>query len=416
MNESVMSMDAILSIQRFFREQPTAGLILLAVNLVLLAALPYLGMEMVWLGIAGLTMLPLAFNMRAYGDWQTILLFIAVLIGAATAFIEPFDMQPDMALLPLCFLIAGYIAQFFAPSAEAATTPQFVMPETKTIRTEETIDGMVKAAEAIRQVMEQQTRGAAEQVEVIQLTNTHLDEFLELAESVSEQARSMTRTAQEAADISQKGQAALQHAISGMNQIRTQVSAIGQTIYKLAQLTRRIDEIITSVSEIATQSNLLALNASIEAARAGTHGRGFAIVAEEVRTLSQQSTLAAKQVRAILGEVQNAVRETIDATEIGVQEVNTGVVMTQEADSVMAQLATNVTASYQTIRRISEVIREQSDGMETIAINMERIDRITQQNLVSTGLIEQVSKNLLGLASGLQHGNPSHVVMENVSA
>jgi hypothetical protein len=379
--------------------------ILWAVNLAALVALPYLGLYNLWLVAAGLTMLPLV--LKVYRDeWRIGVLFVAALIGAVAAVLTSPSLAWDEALLVLGLFAVGYGVRFLDNKTQpAARKPPVSRPANEAVRaihTSATIEGMVKAAEAIREVTEQQIKSAAEQSEVIRLTNHQVDEFLALAEQVSEQARDMTRTAQEAAGMSQRGQSALGQAINGMSQIRVQVSAVGQTIYKLAQLTRRIDEIITSVSEIATQSNLLALNASIEAARAGVHGRGFAIVAEEVRTLSQQSTLAAKQVRAILSEIQTAVRETIDATEIGMQEVDTGVTMTQEADSVMAQLATNVTASYQSIRRISEIIRQQSDGMETIAINIERIDHIMQQNIVSTNLIEQVSKNLLALSDNLQ--------------
>jgi methyl-accepting chemotaxis protein len=265
-----------------------------------------------------------------------------------------------------------------------------------------TADGLVRAVDAMNHVGRLQHDGANEQVELIGRTNELLSDFLELSGGIREQARSITQMAQQAADLSQNGQAAIQQAIQGMDEIRAQVSAIAGTILALAQFTQRIDEIITSVSEIATQSNLLALNASIEAARAGTHGRGFAVVADEVRSLSQQSTLAARQVRAILGEIQNAMKETIRATEVGLQGVDSGVNMTQQADAVMVQLAQNVDASHEAVRHIYEVILEQVNGLEEIAISVERIDRITQQNLTSTSTVRTVSQELTRLAADLQ--------------
>jgi len=165
-----------------------------------------------------------------------------------------------------------------------------------------------------------------------------LDDFIKMSEQVSEQVRTMSQIAEETSTISEEGRTAITRAMEGMEQIRGQVSNIGMTIVTLAQLTRRIDQIISSVTEIATQSNLLALNASIEAARAGVHGRGFAVVADEVRSLSQQSTNAANQVRVILAEIQSAVRQTINATEIGMQGVDSGVTMTQKADRIMTQM------------------------------------------------------------------------------
>jgi methyl-accepting chemotaxis protein len=260
----------------------------------------------------------------------------------------------------------------------------------------------VRAAQAINDVTEQQSEGANEQVDVLKLTNTMMDDFLKLSEQVNQQARAMTETSQQTSEVSEDGQTAIRQAITGMDQIREQVNAIGTTIVTLAQLTRRIDEIITSVSEVATQSNLLALNASIEAARAGAHGRGFAVVADEVRALSLQSTNAARQVRDILAEIQAAVRQTVSATEAGMQQVDAGAEVTRQADHIMQQLAENVAASNQGVRAIYEVIRQQAQGLEEIAISMERVDRITQQNLTSTRMITTVSTNLTRLADELQ--------------
>ncbi|MDX1992619.1 MAG: methyl-accepting chemotaxis protein [bacterium] len=265
-----------------------------------------------------------------------------------------------------------------------------------------TADGVVRTAQAINEVTAQQSTAAHEQAEVIHMTNEMMDEFVEMTSKVSDQVRMMTQTAQQVAEISEDGQVAIQQAIQGMAQIRRQVSAIATTITRLAQLTRRIDEIITSVSEVATQSNLLALNASIEAARAGTQGRGFAVVADEVRSLAQQSSGASRQVRQILAEIQSAVKETIQAIEIGMQGVESGLNMTQQADHVMQQLVESVSSSNRAVRAIYDIIRQQADGLDGIAIHMERISRINQQNLTSTRLVETVTTNLNRLADELQ--------------
>ncbi len=265
-----------------------------------------------------------------------------------------------------------------------------------------TADRLSESIRSINDVTSQQSRGAHEQADLIARTNTLLDDFLDLSSRVQEQARALTAVAKQAAETSQSGQAAIRQAIDGMARIRVQVSAIAGTILALAQFTQRIDDIISSVSEIATQSNLLALNASIEAARAGVHGRGFAVVADEVRSLSQGSTQAARQVRAILGEIQTAMKETVRATEEGLEGVDEGTSRTQQADEVITRLADNIDASYKAVNRIYEIIRQQVDGLEEIAISMERIDRITQKNLASTRSVEIVSVELTQLATDLQ--------------
>ncbi|MGJ3237432.1 MAG: methyl-accepting chemotaxis protein [Anaerolineae bacterium] len=265
-----------------------------------------------------------------------------------------------------------------------------------------TVDGLVRATHAINDVTAQQSDSAQEQVEVIGKTNTLLDTFLDLSENISEQARQITQSSQQAADISEQGQQALEQTLQSMTDIRQQVEAIGETIVALARHTRRIDDIITSVSEIATQSNLLALNASIEAARAGIHGRGFAVVADEVRDLASQSAEATVAIRSILGEIKKSMKDTVEATQTGIQNVDAGVSKTQEANEVIIQLADNVRESRSAVSDIYQIIRQQADGMEEIAIGMDRIQLITRQNLASTRTVESVSSSLTRLANDLQ--------------
>lgn len=276
-----------------------------------------------------------------------------------------------------------------------------------------TVDGLVRATYAMNAVTTEQSNSAEEQAAVIQVTNRLLDEFLQLSERISQQARSITQAADQSAEISDVGQNAMEQSIKSMDDIRVQVETIGMRIATLARFTRRIDEIITSVSEIATQSNLLALNASIEAARAGVHGRGFAVVADEVRSLSQQSTQAAAQIRAILVEIQKAMKETVRATEAGITNVTIGVSRTREAHEVMNRLAGSVNHSRDAVREIYQVIQQQASGMEEIAINIERMERLIGQSLASTRTVETVSANLNRLASDLQTaiGQPANPEM-----
>ncbi len=302
---------------------------------------------------------------------------------------------------------------FFAPlrrwwqrSAAGQILPQQSTPDADTealdTRLQVTSDGLVRAAAAITSVIEQQASGAEEQVKLIQEAHHRLDDFLLLSEQVDEQARSMTRRAKETADASERGQEAIARAIAGIEDIRTQVEAIARTIITMGDFTRRVDDIIASVSEIATQSNLLALNASIEAARAGAQGRGFAVVAEEVRTLAGQSTRAAAQVRAILAEIQEAIAQAVEKADAGMQRVDTGLTLTQATQLVIEELSSSVLRSQAEVNGIFDAIRDQAGGMEQIAISIERIDRITAQNVASARMFETISTNLTRLAADLQ--------------
>lgn len=374
--------------------------------------------ESVWLGIVGLSVLPLLVIGNDAGERDRWVIGTIPLIATVVASIMLGDIP--VVIMAMGVMIISNIAvhlssvQIMVPDAEpAAEAPpqpaQQPMPsymngdnQEVTMQMHVTVDGLVRSVQAINEATQQQSSSAGEQSDVISVTNNLLDDFLKLSERISEQALNVTKTAQETAEISGQGQEAITQAIVGMDDLREQVAAIGKTIVTLAELTRKIDEIITSVSEIATQSNLLALNASIEAARAGVHGRGFAVVADEVRSLAQQSTQAAAQVRAILAEIQNAMKETIRATEVGMDGVNDGVARTQEANEVIVQLSESVTASNMAVRDIYDVIRQQAQGLEEISISMDRIQMITQNTMASTRAVEAVSTNLTRLASDLQ--------------
>ncbi len=341
---------------------------------------------------------------RKSAEWSGLAALTACLIFCAADLLAPTTPLAPMGFIVVAALVTASLRRDAAAAAAAPSgvaTPAFDLPH-MFAQLDHMLHKLSQSIEAIDDLTNQQTLGASEQADLINRTNNLLTDFIELSQRVQEQARSLANMARQTAEASQSGQAAIQQALRGMDQARGQVSAIANTILSLAQFTQRIDDIITSVSEIAIQSNLLALNASIEAARAGVHGRGFAVVADEVRSLSQQSTQAAQQVRGILGEIQAAMKETVRATEEGLKGVDAGVAMTQQADSVIIQLAENVAASQQALSHVYDVIRQQINGLEEMSIAMERIGRITQRSLASAHKVDQVSLELAQLTSELQ--------------
>ena len=150
-------------------------------------------------------------------------------------------------------------------------------------------------------------------------------------------------------------------------------------------------------------------NASIEAARAGAHGRGFAVVADEVRALAQQSQSAAAQVQTILSQIQEATRQTVRATQLGDQQVDEELQLSQQTGEVITQLADNVNESLSAMRTIMTAIDQQASGLEEITRSMRNIHDVTQKNLESTRTAEIVAENLKRLSEELlaaiaQHG------------
>jgi methyl-accepting chemotaxis protein len=256
------------------------------------------------------------------------------------------------------------------------------------------VENLHIAVRAIVQYTTNTSQDADEQERITQQTNQLVDNFLHVAEQIKTQSRTMTQRNTEMRVLAKSGKETIRQSIGSMEQIRVQVKAIADTIIKLAQLTRRIDQIISSVQEIATQSNLLALNASIEAARAGVQGRGFAVVADEVRSLSKQSNTAAEQVQRILAEIQTAVGQTIRATDNGLQSVETGLLTVSAVDEVISRLADNVTITEEATTQISQLLSAQIQYIEELSIAIDRANRITQQHIADMAMLSSVGDAL----------------------
>jgi methyl-accepting chemotaxis protein len=256
--------------------------------------------------------------------------------------------------------------------------------------------------QALKEVADDLSQGTKEQAGLITIANQQIESFLDQAERIGQFTRDITRSTHETSELAQSSESALAQSLTQMNNLKNEVMTIGQAISKLAQLAKRIDAIIATVGEIATQSNLVALNASIEAARAGTQGRGFAVVADEVRMLSQQSDHAARQVRSILDEVQAAVLKAVAAGETGTQQASTSIVTTQQAGDAVRKIAQQIDDIHRTLLQINTAVQAQTTDMETIGIQMERLDRIAQQSVVSTRVTEQVTDNLSRLSADLE--------------
>ncbi len=148
--------------------------------------------------------------------------------------------------------------------------------------------------------------GAVETATAVSQATTTVEEVRQAAQISSQKAKAVSENARNMSQISQSGAKSTEETIAGISRIRTQMEAIADTTVRLSEQTQTIGQIVASVEDLAAQSNLLAVNASIEAAKAGEQGKGFAVVAQEVRSLAEQSKQATSQVRSILADIQKA--------------------------------------------------------------------------------------------------------------
>jgi len=171
---------------------------------------------------------------------------------------------------------------------------------------------------------------------------------------------------------------------------------------KLSEHSQAIGEIIATVNDLADQSNLLAVNAAIEAAKAGEQGKGFAVVAQEVRGLAEQSKQATAQVRAILTDIQKATSAAVMATEQGTKAVEAGVKQSADAGQAIRALGDSITESAQAATQIAASSQQQMVGTDQVALAMENIKQASTQNVAGTKQAETAAQNLHDLGQKLK--------------
>jgi len=233
-------------------------------------------------------------------------------------------------------------------------------------------------------------------------TTSTVEEVKQTAHLSTQKAKYVYESAQKATDVSQQGRKAIDQAVEGMNFIRTQTDSISESIVKLSERSQAIGEIIATVNDIADQSNLLAVNAAIEAAKAGDQGKGFAVVAQEVRNLAEQSKQATSQVRTILNEIQKAVGEAVMSTEQEIKAVETGMRQTSEAGNSFRRLADTIEDSAQAATQITASSQQQLVGMDQVVLAITNINQASSQNVAGAKQVETAAQNLHDLGQQLK--------------
>ena len=257
---------------------------------------------------------------------------------------------------------------------------------------------MEREATNVLATSSQQSAMANEQASAIHETGATVAEIAQTSKQATSFADTVISGTSRSDALSAEGQKVVGESVAAMEKLSEQVKAIALAITDLNEQTLQIGDIITTVKDVAEQSNLLALNASIEAAKAGDQGRGFAVVAMEMRTLAEQSKMAANQVRALLGEVQKGTRAAVSATEEGSRRALAAMEMAQSAGSAIVGLSDLIRESSLAARQIAGNTRQQTIGVEQIAAAMNELTIAMQDNVEGTKRIEQVAGNLSNLS------------------
>jgi len=266
----------------------------------------------------------------------------------------------------------------------------------------EGVNVLASSGSEIMASVSQLTSGAAETSTAVSETTTTVEEVKQTTEVSSQKAKHVAELGRKSVEISQTGLKSIEDTINGMNRIKEQVESIADMVVRLSEQSQAIGEIIATVNDLAEQSNLLAVNASIEAAKAGEQGKGFAVVAQEIRSLAAQSKQATTQVRNILFDVQKAISSAVMATELGSRAVEEGVRLSTQAGEAIDVLAQSVTESTNAAIQIAVSSQQQLIGMDQVVSAMENIREAALQMASSTKQTEKSAHDLHNLGSRLQ--------------
>ncbi|MHB1842341.1 MAG: methyl-accepting chemotaxis protein [Sulfobacillus sp.] len=257
------------------------------------------------------------------------------------------------------------------------------------------------AAAELLAATSQQAAGTAEEAAAVQQTTTTIEELKQTVQVAAHKTEAVAEAAQKTGQISESGRQAVADTISRMQEVRKQMQSLAERTVALSEQSQAIGGITTTVSDLAEQSNLLAVNAAIEAAKAGEAGRGFGVVAAEVRSLATQSKQATEQVRVILTEIQRATQAAVMAVEQGVKSVAAGEAVAVLGGEAISQLTESIDSSTQMAHQILASSQQQVVGVDQISMAMENINQSSVQNMASTRQVEQAAQNLNGLAGSL---------------
>ncbi len=285
--------------------------------------------------------------------------------------------------------IASAIQQIAKGAAEQAASLQ------------ETTNGMEQLSGAIEQI----AKGAQVQAGDVEEASASIKKVSMAIGNVSVNAKAGDEEWGSTAASAAEGVRKAQETAAGMDRIKKAMEAVSARVSDLGDRSEEIGKIVATIDDIAAQTNLLALNAAIEAARAGDQGRGFAVVADEVRKLAERSSVATKEIAALVGGIQTRVREAVSAMKEGGREIEVGYKLAADAGVALDDILGRSGRVGKQVEQISRAARELQDLSSGMVEAIERINRIVEQNaaatqemMASSGAVSRAVESTAGVA------------------
>ena len=273
----------------------------------------------------------------------------------------------------------------------------------------ETITSVSSGAERIATASEelsasasQQAAGAETQKDQTHQVATAMQEMSSTVQQVSENSNKASDASRKAADTARHGGSIVEDTLAKMRAIADSVGQTAKKVQELGKSSNQIGEIIGVIDDIADQTNLLALNAAIEAARAGEQGRGFAVVADEVRKLAERTSKATKEITQMIQSIQTETKSAVEAMESGTKQVELGVESTTQAGTSLHEIIKTSEQVGDMVMLIATAATEQASASDEINGNIEQIAKITQETAAGANESAKAIHELSNLATDLQ--------------